>query len=177
MADPRRGMTSVMKIRNAARVLLLDREGRVLLFRFVDPVTAAPFWITPGGGLDDGETFEAAAARELREETGIDVDALPGAGAGGLGPGVWTRTIDIHYGHRRFRQHERYFPLRLATSRPAINTAGMLDYETTDLVEHRWWVAGEIAASGERFAPPRLATLLPELLSGAWPAEAIDVGK
>lgn len=156
-------------------MLLLDRDGRVLLFRFVDPVTAAPFWITPGGGLDDGESFEDAARRELREETGIDVEGL--AELPGVGPCVWTRTIDIRYGERRFRQHERYFPLRLDTAGPAIDTAGMLDYEAADLAEHRWWSAAEIADSGDRFAPSRLAVLLPALLSGAWPAVPVDVGK
>ncbi|MEO1236814.1 MAG: NUDIX domain-containing protein [Planctomycetota bacterium] len=160
--------------RQAARVIALDRDERVLLFRFVDPVSGEPFWITPGGGLDDGETFEAAARRELLEETGL----TPGAGlAGALGPCVWTRTVDIRYGHRRFRQHERFFPLRIRVSRPAIDTTRMTDYETTDLREHRWWSAAEVAASDERFAPSRLAALVPELRSRAAGGEPIDVGR
>lgn len=170
--------TDAPPIRQAARVLLLDRDGRVLLFRFVDPVSAAPFWITPGGGLDEGESFEDAARRELREETGIIVDAIPSAIPGaGFGPCVWTRTIDIRYGQRRFRQHERYYPLRLDASRPPIDTGGMLDYEVTDLAEHRWWSAEQITASEARFAPSRLAALLPTLLNGQCPDEPMDVGR
>jgi 8-oxo-dGTP pyrophosphatase MutT (NUDIX family) len=160
---------SAAPIRQAARVLLLDGDGRVLLFRFVDPVSGAPFWITPGGGLEGNETFEDAAKRELFEETGVVADDR-------LSPCVWTRTLDIVYGDRRFRQHERYFVLR--EDRPGIDTARMHDYEVTDLTEHRWWSVDEIHASPERFAPSRLAALLPSLLSedanARWP---IDVGR
>jgi 8-oxo-dGTP pyrophosphatase MutT (NUDIX family) len=33
-------------------------------------------WATPGGGLDEEETFHAAAIRELREETGIQISTV-----------------------------------------------------------------------------------------------------
>lgn len=182
MTDSAQPSVSDSSIRQAARVLLLDRDGRALLFRFVDPVNGSPFWITPGGGLDEGETFEDAAKRELREETGIVVGekrnaSVSGAEAAALGPCVWTRTIDIRYGHKRFRQHERYFPLQLDANQPPIDTAGMLDYEVTDLHEHRWWSAPDIAASDDRFAPSRLATLLTELLTCGSSASPVDVGQ
>ncbi|MEM6458389.1 MAG: NUDIX domain-containing protein [Planctomycetota bacterium] len=156
-------------MRRAARVLVFNHAGRLLLFRFVDPVSAAAFWITPGGGLHDGEGFADAAVRELLEETGIDA-------GGRLGPCVWQRTVDIVYGHKRFTQHERFFTLRLGAGEGLIDTAGMTDYETTDLAEHRWWPPEAIARSAERFAPCRLAGLLadvPRLERGGGP---IDIG-
>jgi len=60
---------SVSVQRYAARVLLLDEAGRVLLFRGGDPhrPEAGTWWFTPCGGLDAGETVEdAGAARGAR---------------------------------------------------------------------------------------------------------------
>lgn len=62
--------------RPAARILLLDEADRVLLFRF-DPSDRPPFWCTPGGAVDPGESYEQAARRELREETWLDLDCGP----------------------------------------------------------------------------------------------------
>ena len=49
-----------------------DRPGRpiVLIERRFPP----PGWALPGGFVEIGETVEAAAVREAREETGLDVE-------------------------------------------------------------------------------------------------------
>lgn len=55
-------------------VLLLDAEDRVLLQERDERAAIDPeHWGLPGGHVDDGETFAAAARRELAEETGIDL--------------------------------------------------------------------------------------------------------
>ena len=51
--------------RPAARVLLLDARDRLLLFRWKPPNV----WITPGGGLEPGETYEQAALRDVVRES------------------------------------------------------------------------------------------------------------
>lgn len=53
--------------RKAAGILVVDTEGRVLLGQRHDN----GLWACPGGHVDDGESFEEAALRELREEAGI----------------------------------------------------------------------------------------------------------
>jgi 8-oxo-dGTP pyrophosphatase MutT (NUDIX family) len=56
----------------AAGVLVFDAGGRVLLHRHRD----SGRWGIPGGALEPGETLEAAARRELREETGLEAGTL-----------------------------------------------------------------------------------------------------
>ncbi len=63
----RRGMT--LGVRMAA----LDPKGRVFLVKH----SYAPGWYLPGGGVEPGETFAEAAARELMEEGGIALGAPP----------------------------------------------------------------------------------------------------
>jgi ADP-ribose pyrophosphatase YjhB (NUDIX family) len=53
----------------AVGVLLLD-AGKVLLVQRARPPHVGR-WTCPGGGVELGETLEAAALRELREETGL----------------------------------------------------------------------------------------------------------
>ena len=57
-----------MRERPSSRLLVIDPEGRLLLFRFAfktGALAGSVFWATPGGGLDPGETYEDAARREL----------------------------------------------------------------------------------------------------------------
>ncbi len=55
--------------------VLVRRDGRVLLVRRGKPPLAG-LWSLPGGKVEFGERLETAAIREIREETGIDIDGL-----------------------------------------------------------------------------------------------------
>ena len=53
--------------------IIIEIEGRIVLIKRKNP----PFgWALPGGFVDYGESFETAAVREAKEETGLDVTGL-----------------------------------------------------------------------------------------------------
>lgn len=156
-----------IEYRDAARVLLLDREDRLLLFRCQAPGADRAFWITPGGGLEGGESYEDAARRELREETGLADTAL--------GPCVWTRTHTFDWLARRLCQHERFYLVRCEAHDVSLD--GHSEEEREVLTDHHWWSANEIIAAGDKsFAPRGLGELLAALLAAGAPSEPIDVG-
>ena len=49
--------TPRLRLRRAGRVIVLDPEDRVLLFRYDDGPPNERHWCTPGGGLNDGEDY------------------------------------------------------------------------------------------------------------------------
>lgn len=62
-------------IRRVAVVLLVDARGWLLLqLRGADAPASPGVWSIPGGGIEEGETPEEAARREMLEETGLLVD-------------------------------------------------------------------------------------------------------
>lgn len=75
--------------RLAAYVVLVDDDRRVLLALWNEG--SRPQWTMPGGGVEFDETAEQAAVREVREETGYDVELV-----GLLGVDSWQKAS----GHR-----------------------------------------------------------------------------
>ncbi|MGH3694159.1 MAG: NUDIX domain-containing protein [Pseudonocardiaceae bacterium] len=56
--------------RRAARAILIDDLGRLVLIKRIKP-GQAPYWTAPGGGVEDGDaSVQAALYRELAEELG-----------------------------------------------------------------------------------------------------------
>ena len=59
--------------RRAARAILIDAGGRLVLIKRTKP-EQLPYWTTPGGGVEEGDvSIEAALHRELAEELGATV--------------------------------------------------------------------------------------------------------
>ena len=159
----------VLRSRPAARVLLLDPVDRLLLLEHVllhpERDTEA-VWVPAGGGLEEDESFEDAALRELREEVGLEGVAL--------GPCVWQRHNQFAFFGEDYRVEERYFLCR-------VEAFEMRDHVKRDEEERliianwQWWTADEIEASSESVAPRDLGRLLRPILAGEIPAEPVVV--
>lgn len=78
------GFVHYLNPRPVAGTIPMREDGALLLVRrAIEPRLG--FWVFPGGFMDVGETAEAAAARETREEANLEVDELALLG-------VYTRT-------------------------------------------------------------------------------------
>lgn len=158
-----------MRIRNTARIVLLDARDRMLLARYEELVPADPrltgpmsFWVPPGGGVIDGESFEDAIRREIEEETGMEL-------ATGHLPWIWTRDHQLMHEGELKHFHERYFVLR-------VDPPDRLHNRTDEpILDMRWWSLSEIERSNETIFPQRLAALLGRVLSGDVPNQPLAI--
>ena len=141
--------------RAAARVLVISDAGTILLLRAQDS-QGHRWWLMPGGGLDAGESFEAAARRELAEETGRELL---------IGPLIWTRRHTYNWNGTPQDQYEHYFVARCEAEFPVVPAV-----PDTYVIGYRWWELREIVESADDFTPRRLAEYLPQVLRGDYPA-------
>jgi 8-oxo-dGTP pyrophosphatase MutT (NUDIX family) len=129
--------------RPSARLILLDPQDRLFLFKVHQPSVydpadpfRDPFWIMIGGLVDPGESFAETAVREAREETGLVVENVHW---------IWSREREMQWREKRVRHREQFFLGRTSSN----------------------------AASKERFEPVDLAARLKALLREGPPVEPI----
>ncbi|WDA40106.1 NUDIX hydrolase [Erythrobacter sp. BLCC-B19] len=138
-----------LRLRRAARLIVLDPAGRALMFRY-DVPGRDPFWVTAGGEVDPGESFEDAARRELFEETGIAAD--PGEQIAQMTPEFITVEGEL------VQADERFFLVRVAEAR--VDTAGHTELEQRLMTQHRWFTLAELESWHEAVFPVNLADMI-----------------
>jgi 8-oxo-dGTP pyrophosphatase MutT (NUDIX family) len=145
--------------RIAARVLLVDAVGRVLLFRGFDPHNPEiRYWITAGGGVEPGESPAEAASRELFEETGLRLGPDEFAGP------VHRDVTRFPFAGDWYRQEQDFFVARIDSWE--VSTAGFNALEHSSVDAHRWWSVAELEATGETVYPTDLAQIVRAVLEG-----------
>ena len=65
--------TSVARPQVAVGAIIFDNAGRILLVQRGTPPGLGR-WTVPGGRVERGETLAQAVSREVREETGLEVE-------------------------------------------------------------------------------------------------------
>jgi 8-oxo-dGTP pyrophosphatase MutT (NUDIX family) len=141
--------------------LLFGPGETLLLLHAKEPAGDQQWWVTPGGGIEPGETFLQAARRELIEETGLHVP---------VGQWIWTRRHSYTWNGQWCDQYERFFVA--TTDRTDVHPVKADTY----VVAYRWWTLPELKESAEEFAPRRLAELWRELVDAGLPDRPLDCG-
>jgi 8-oxo-dGTP pyrophosphatase MutT (NUDIX family) len=134
---------------------MIDPTGRVLMIN--EAMNGGrPYWLVPGGGVEELEDPRAAAVRETLEETGLRVELAPSA------PVVHTERRTWSYGGCTFDQTNHFFALEVSAD-PDLSPAHLTDLERESFLGFRWWHPDEIEQSDEQFYPVDIAALVRRL--------------
>jgi ADP-ribose pyrophosphatase YjhB (NUDIX family) len=154
--------------RKAARLLLVNQNHELLLLKITPPTNLhthrafSGYWAPLGGELQEGETFEAAALRELIRETGKKTRIGPA-----VLQGEWTS-------HGQKIQ-EVFFLLFFPYSLDQISRQEWSAAEKASIQTLRWWSLTDLKMSQEPVAPPSLVDNLAPLLSGHIPKGPLQI--
>ncbi|MDP4200703.1 MAG: NUDIX hydrolase [Bacteroidota bacterium] len=149
----------MMRTRNQARGFVLNEAGHVLLVKYEDtePVNPAEpeilhYWVLPGGGIEPGETYEQAVAREVLEETGVTVTEV--------GRRLYVLEKELIFAGSPHLMHAEYFFARCLGQPEAFNAD-----PDEGIVDVRWWSYEQIRAADEIFLPKGFLKLFDEAWS------------
>ena len=143
-----------LRERRSSRLLIINGEQQVLLFRFVfktGALAGEDFWATPGGGVEGDETFEQAAIRELAEETGLGVDDV--------GPQIARRQFVLQLSSgEHVDADERFF--LISTAETELTRDGWTEEEALVMSEHKWWAIEDLKNARETIYPADIGSIV-----------------
>ncbi len=145
--------------RQAGRIFVLDQQQRVLLMHERRDIGSdRSHWITPGGGVEAGESLAQAAMREVYEETGLRVELDAAAQP------MYQERVRFNFTGRDIDQTNFYFLVQVPSGLP-VRPAGHTDVERLVVLGHRWWSLAELAASEVDREPETMVELIERALA------------
>lgn len=146
-----------MKVRRRASALLISPENRLFLFKFEFAFLdhGKTIWVTPGGGVEEGETFETGLQRELFEELGLDVTIAK--------PHAYSRKMPFtNKSGEEFISDERYYIVKVPDEKVLFENLSADERRLTK--DGKWWSIDDIRSSCEEFFTDDLGMILEDII-------------
>ncbi len=118
--------------RLSAGIMLFNEFGKIWVGQRINAIGA---WQMPQGGIEEGESPEAAALRELHEETGTDKAELLAESEGWLVYDLPESLAAMAWEGRYRGQVQKWFACRFSGEDRDIDTLGV---ENPEFAEWQW---------------------------------------
>ncbi|MCS4486917.1 NUDIX domain-containing protein [Staphylococcus americanisciuri] len=127
-----------MRVRESSRAFIINEKDEVLLQQFIfrEVIDEKILWVTPGGGIEIGESSEEALKREIYEELGIVI--IPDNTDIKL-----ELDVKINGKNETFISRETYYKIFLNSDTP-INIELMSQNEKSSFKSWKWFNKNEI---------------------------------
>ncbi|MBO5177505.1 MAG: NUDIX domain-containing protein [Lachnospiraceae bacterium] len=153
-----------MKIRKSARAIVINSKNQMFLFQYMFDYLedSKAIWITPGGSLEEGESFVDALKREVYEELGVQLTKEC--------PEVYYRNpIYTLKNGEKVQSVEKFFLVVLEEK--SFSFDHWTESEKKRMRAGKWWSVDEIEKSEDEFFSKDIARMLKELASRKLPEE------
>ncbi len=144
--------------------------GSILLIKYLDKHSKSTkkftngFWVLPGGGVKEHETFEEAVKREIYEETGITNINVKNC--------VFSRIMHVELNNiEQNLYYERYYIVE--TEDAEINTDNLTNNEIKTISKYKWWPINELKQTNDIILPLLLKIHIDSALTN--PDHPIDI--
>jgi 8-oxo-dGTP pyrophosphatase MutT (NUDIX family) len=161
-------------LRNSIKVILLNNHNELLLMLVDDPRTTSvdgksrgKFWCLIGGEIEQNETLNQAAIREIYEETGIKKEDVE------LGPVVWFGEFDLILSGKFTHFKQKFIVAKTKKNKIALEFLTREEKAVVQSIE--WFSLEKMKNCKEVVYPVGLSEYLSDILAGKYPENPIEI--
>jgi len=148
--------------RKSSRAIVLNKNNEIFLFKYKFDYLAdnSVIWITPGGSLEEGETFDDALRREVFEELGVELKQE-------CRQIYYRNPIYTLKNGEKILSEEKFFLVYL--DEEEFSYCNWTESENSRMSVGKWWSIEEIKRSEDAFFTSDLMSILSDIANDKTP--------